>query len=182
MRKMRNHPLTKKGQVARAEFDDSMSPALDCIAFPTPFMMTMNHTYLMEIDVRDELILLRSKFYDATRTIHMDGREHLQNGDRTNQGHSIGWWDDATLVIDTIQFAAHRASIPRTGLPSGPDKHVIERLTLSEDGSQVAVSVLMDDPEFLAEPMALDFVWSYAPQLAMETVDCDPEVARYSLE
>ena len=182
MRAMRNQPLTEKGQLAKAEFDESMSPALECIAFPTPFLMAMNHTYLMEVVLREDEILLRSEFYNATRTIYMDGRKHPQNGDRTNQGHSIGWWDEGTLVIDTTQFAVHRAAIPGTGVPSGSEKHVVERLTLSEDGSQVAVSILMNDPEYLAGPLAADLAWSYAPHLAMDSVDCDPEVARYSLE
>jgi hypothetical protein len=182
MRAMRNHPLTEKGQLAKAEFDETMSPALECIAFPTPFLMAINHTYLMEVELREDEVLLRSEFYNATRTIYMDGRKHPQNGDRTIQGHSIGWWDEDTLVIDTTQFAVHRAAIPGTGVPSGAEKHVVERLTLSEDGSQVALNILMNDPEYLVGPMAVDLVWSYAPHLAMETVDCDPEVARYSLE
>ena len=183
MRAMNNQPLTEKGELAKAEFEDSMNPATECIAFPTPFMMAMNHTYLMEIELQETEIQLRNEFYNATRTIYMDGRRHPENGNYTNQGHSIGWWDEATLVIDTTQFSDHRSSlVPRSGVPSGPEKHVVERLTLSEDGSQLVVSILLSDPEYLAEPFAAELVWSYAPDLAMDTVDCDPEVARYSLE
>ena len=182
VRAMMNHPLTEKGQLAKAEFDESMSPALDCIAFPTPVLMAMNHTYLMEVEIREDEILLRNEFYDVRRIIYMDGRKHPQNGDRTIQGHSVGWWDEGTLVIDTAQFAVHRTPILGAGVPSGSEKHVVERLALSEDGSQVAVNILMNDPEYLVGPMAVDLVWSYAPHLAMDTVDCDPEVARYSLE
>jgi hypothetical protein len=181
-RAFNNHPLTEKGQLAKAEFKESMNPTAECIAFPTPFIMVLNSTYLMEVELREDEILLRSEFYDTTRTIYMDGRKHAQNGDRTNQGHSIGRWDEGTLVIDTTQFADHRSPAPGTGIPSGSEKHVVERLTLSEDRSQVIVSILMNDPEYLAEPIATEFVWSYAPDLAMDTVDCDPEVARYFLE
>jgi len=182
MRALRTHPLTEKGQFAKAEYDESMSPAAGCIPFPTPFIMAMNHTYLMEVELGEDEIQLRNEFYNATRTIHMDGRKHSQNGDRTNQGHSIGWWEAGTLVIDTTRFADHRSTVGSSGIPSGPEKHVVERLTLSEDGSQLAVSIVVSDPEYLAEPIAADLVWSYAPHLAMETVECDPEVARYFLE
>ncbi len=181
-RAFNNHPLTEKGQLAKAEFEVSMNPTAECVAFPTPFIMAMNSVYLIEVELRENEILLRSEFYNATRTIYMDGRKHPQNGDRTNQGHSIGWWDEGTLVIDTAQFADHRSPVPSTGVPSGSEKQMVERLTLSEDGSQVVVSILMSDLEYLAEPIATDLVWSYAPNLAMDTVDCDPEVARYFLE
>jgi len=177
-----NHPLTEKGQLAKAEFDERMNPTAECVSFPTPFIMAMNAVYLIEVELRDDEIQLRSEFYDTRRTVYMDGRNHPQDGDRTYQGHSIGWWDEGTLVIDTTQFADHRSTIPGTGIPSGSEKHTVERLTLSEDGSQVVVSILMNDPEYLAEPIATELVWSYAPDLAMDTVDCDPEVARYFLE
>jgi hypothetical protein len=181
-RAFNNHPLTEKGQFAKAGFDESMNPTAECVAFPAPFMMGMNAVYLMEVELREDEILFRSEFYNATRTIYMDGRKHPQNGDRTNQGHSIGRWEEGTLVIDTTLFADHRSTAPGTGIPSGSEKHVVERLTFSEDGSQVVVSILMNDPEYLAEPIATEFLWSYAPDLAMNTVDCDPEVARFFLE
>jgi hypothetical protein len=181
-RAFNNHPPTEKGQLAKAEFEESMNPTAECVAFPTPFIMAMNSVYLIEVELRDDEILFRSEFYNTTRTIHMDGRKHPQDGDRTNQGHSIGRWDEGTLVIDTTQFADHRSTVPGTGIPSGSEKHVVERLSFSEDGSQVVVSILMHDPEYLAEPIAGEIVWSYAPHLEMDPVDCDPEVARFFLE
>jgi hypothetical protein len=177
-----NHPLTEKGQLAKAEFEESMNPTAQCVSFPAPFIMAMNSVYLIEVELGEDEILFRSEFYDATRTIFMDGRKHPQNGDRTNQGHSIGRWDEGTLVVDTTQFSDHRSAAPGTGIPSGPEKHMVERLTFSEDGSQVVINILMNDPEYLAEPFAANLVWSYAPDLTMSTVDCDPEVARFFLE
>ena len=181
-RAFKNHPLTEKGQLAKAEFEESMNPTAECVSFPTPFIMAMNSVYLIEVELREDEIQLRSEFYDTTRTVYMDGRKHPQNGNRTNQGHSIGWWEEGTLVIDTTQFADHRSAIPNLGVPSGSKKHVIERLTLSEDGSRVVIRILMNDPEYFSEPISTVFAWSYAPNLAMDTVDCDPEVARFFLE
>ena len=40
------------------------------------------------------------------RTIYLDGRPHPNRRDLTpsHDGHSIGWWEGDTLVVDTIGF------------------------------------------------------------------------------
>ncbi len=182
MKGMREHPLTPKGQEAQAKFTESMSPTNECIAWPTPFLMTANNFYLNAVEMRDDVVIISSEFYDATRTVYLDGRSHPENGERTNQGHSIGTWEDDTLVIDTTLFADHRAPVPNTGIPSGATKHVVERLTLSDDGTTVQVDMLIEDPEYLSAPMASTFVWYHVPHLEMLRVDCNPEVAQQFLQ
>lgn len=182
MNGMRDHPLTPKGQEAQASFNESMSPSIDCIAWPTPFLMASNTFYLNAVEIRDDVVIIRSEFYDAQRTIYLDGRSHPDNGERTVQGHSIGNWEGDTLVIDTTLFADHRAPVPNTGIPSGAGKHVVERLTLSDDGTTVQVDMLLEDPEYLSESMTSTVVWHHVPHLEMLRVDCDPDVARQYLQ
>jgi len=38
------------------------------------------------------------------RTVYMDGRGHTSQVSPSNYGHSIGWWEGDTLVIDTVGF------------------------------------------------------------------------------
>ena len=38
------------------------------------------------------------------RTVFMDGREHPANLSPNNYGHSIGWWEGDTLVVDTVGY------------------------------------------------------------------------------
>lgn len=175
-----NHRVRK--QEAQASFNESMSPSIDCIAWPTPFLMAANTFYLNAVEIRDDVIIIRSEFYDAKRTVYLDGRSHPDNGERTVQGHSIGKWEDDTLVIDTTLFADHCAPVPNTGIPSGAGKHVVERLTLSDDGTTVQVDMLLEDPEYLSEPMTSTVVWHHVPHLEMLRADCDPVVARQYLQ
>ncbi len=44
------------------------------------------------------------------------------------------------------------------------------------------VETWTEDPEYLAEPLAADFVWHYAPDLEMLRYECDPDVARRFVE
>jgi hypothetical protein len=105
------------------------------------------------------------------------GRGHLENRERSNQGHSTGHWEGNVLVVDTTNFEDNRAG-NRAGIPSGPRKHVVERFALSEDGTRIAIEFVVEDPEYLAEPLTGSIEWDYAPGLEMLRVDCDPDSAR----
>ncbi len=82
------------------------------------------------------------------------------------------------MIVDTAMFEEHPFSTPVPGLPSGPDKHVVERFELSEDGTRIVIDYEFEDPEYLNEPFVGQVVWYYAPHLEMLGFDCDPENAR----
>ena len=171
------HPLTEKGAAAKAAYDETITPAANCIAFPSPLVVALTALYLGEFELQDDVIIFRSEFFNAERTIYLDGRRHPENGERTIQGHSIGEWEDDTLVVDTTLFSEHRSPYG-IGIPSGTQKHVIERYTLSDDGTQLLVDIALEDPEYLAERFSGSLALNYSPHLEMLSIECDPEVAR----
>ena len=166
---------TRAGIDARAEYTNAAFPPAACLPFPTPALMVL--PYLNEIELLEDRVLIRSEFYSADRTVYMDGRGHPENGVRTIQGHSIGRWDGSTLVVDTRLFADYRlANGP--GVPSGPQKHTIERFELSADKTQLNVEIFVEDPEFVVEAFTVSAIWDFAPEREMERFGCDPENAR----
>lgn len=175
-------PLTPKGEAAVASYDESMSPIVECIAIPTPWILALADLYLSEIELQDDVIVIRNEFYDTERTIYMDGRKHPENTERTTLGHSVGRWDGDTLVVDTIDFADSRSPFPQSGRPSGAEKHVVERFALSDDGSRVLINVFLDDPEYLAKPLTAQLVWHHSPNLEMHKFDCERDVAQRFLQ
>jgi hypothetical protein len=166
--------LTEKGVAAQAAFTPPDRPASKCIGTPTPMLMAM--PYLNEIELGDDTIVMRSEFLNAERTIYMDGRGHPENGARTNQGHSIGRWEDDILVVDTVLFEDHRAPIrgPNEGVASGAQRHVVERYTLSEDGIRVLIEFSVEDSEYLAEPFTGTLEWVYLPDFELSGLICTP--------
>ncbi len=178
--------LTEKGATAVALYDvRSDSPAAQCIAAPLPSILVA--PYLSEIELRESTIIIRNERFNAERTIYLDGRGHPENGEFSNQGHSIGWWEDDVLVVDTTLFRDHRAPISgqqgNEGVPSGAGKHVVERYALSEDGTRILIEFVLEDPEYLAEPFFGAVEWYYAPHFEMLGFGCNPEVSRrYTLE
>ena len=168
--------LTEKGLSAQARYD----PQLDnqtaiCVGYSVLVTLASPH-YLNEIRVSEDTVVIRNEWFDAERTIYMDGREHPDNGERTLYGHSVGRWEDGVLVVDTALFADHRSPYG-TGLPSGAQKHVVERFALNEDGSSLTIDVLLEDPEYLASTFTGSLNWDYTPDFELYRYDCDPEVA-----
>jgi hypothetical protein len=173
----RSMPLTAAGIAAQQTFDaNTEHPAARCIAYPTPALIVGSGFWLSRIELREDVVTIRNEWFDAERNIHLDGRGHPENGARTIQGHSIGWWEGATLVVDTAQFADHRSPY-QTGVPSGSQKHVVERFTLSEDGTRIQVEFTLEDPQYLAEPFSGTVDWVYRPDLEFFEFDCDPAVS-----
>jgi hypothetical protein len=98
------------------------------------------------------------------------------NGERTNQGHSIGRWEGDELVVDTTLFADH-PSTSGDGVPGGAQKHVIERFAVNEDGRRLDIDVWIEDPQYLAEPFNDSLQWDYTPELQLYRYDCDPALS-----
>jgi hypothetical protein len=84
------------------------------------------------------------------RTVYMDGRTHPANLPPTFYGHSIGWWDGDTLVIDTVGYN-EGFWMDRDGLPSTDKMHTVERLTRT-DAASLKYELTVDDPGAYTKP------------------------------
>jgi len=171
-------PLTPAGEAARASYNfQAESPIRDCRPPPPPGSTVASTVYLNGFEVQEDRVIIRSEFFDAERIVYLDERGHPENGERTNLGHSIGRWDGDTLVVDTTLFAEHRSS-NGTGVPSGPNKHVAERFSLSEDGTRMIVEVELEDPDYLVGTFRATKELLYTPHLQLFRYDCDPALSR----
>jgi hypothetical protein len=93
------------------------------------------------------------------RTVYMDGRSHPSYVSPSNYGHSIGWWEGDTLVIDTIGFNED-FWFERRGLPHTESLHMLERLTrTSADTMEYRVTI--DDPQAYSAPYTGGFELRY---------------------
>jgi len=173
-----NYPLTSKGQQAKESFDDTLDPVVNCTSWPIPQLAIVSGIYPMKIELSDDKVVVRYEFFNTLRTVFMDGRGHPTDAPRAIQGHSVGYWEDEALVIDTRLFADHRSPFLFDGVPSGPGKHVIERYRLSEDGTFATASFFVEDPEYLTEPLKFDLILRYKPNFELQDNECDPEIAR----
>jgi len=168
-------PLTEKARAATVGFSVTQHPMVECTSNTPPG--NMGGAYLHEIEILDDAVIMHLEYNEVTRTIYMDGRPHPENLELSNQGHSIGWWEGRVLVVDTVGFEEHRWGNGR-GIPSGPERHSVERYTLSDDGTTVRLDYVIEDPEYLTEPVTGTINWRHAPHLALLPYNCDPAVSR----
>ncbi len=112
------------------------------------------------------------------RTVYMDGRSHPDNPTPTNYGHSIGWWDGDSVVIDTVGFNED-FWFERRGLPHTESLHMIERLTrTSKDTMDYKVTI--DDPAAYTKPFTGGFELRFRPTAELFEYMC--QQANYAHE
>ncbi len=86
------------------------------------------------------------------RTIYMDGRSHPKNLTPSYYGHSIGWWDGDTLVVDSVGFN-ESFWWDRRGLPSTTQLHFVEKFTRT-DAQNMRYEFTVDDPGAYTKPFS----------------------------
>jgi hypothetical protein len=78
------------------------------------------------------------------RTVYMDGRTHPKNLTPSYYGHSIGWWDGDTLIIESTGFN-ESFWMDRQGLPHTEKLRTLERFTRT-DAATIKYELTVDDP------------------------------------
>lgn len=171
--------LTPKAVDALKRYDEKTAPTSNCIPSPAPAMILSPDVIRITVDGR--VIYIETESEGSRRTIHMDETSHA-NARPSIQGHSFGRWEGETLVVDTAAFAYHGSGNGggnglSAGLPSGTQKHLIERFTLSPDGKSLTYTFEIEDPEYLAVPKTGNVQLTYNPRALFEVDKCDLDVA-----
>ena len=168
-------PLTDAAKAQLADIQGYLASQAACDA-STPPMLTI-HQMLREIEVRGDIVVMRFDAFGLVveRVVYLDA-EHPANLEPSVQGHSIGRLSGDTLESDTVGFLPDRQGVG-FGVPSGLGKHLVERLTLTEDRLHIRYEFTLEDPEFLAEPVSFSAVWDHRPDLQISREACDPETA-----
>jgi hypothetical protein len=178
-------PVTEAGRAARAEaIRRYQAPGGAGAGICTPLPPPLLHVFpdLRTIEVTATTVVIRSETNGVKqeRVVHLDQQEHASDVDPTVEGHSIGRWEGKTLVIDTIGFAPS-VSPDLTWLPTHPDTHLIEKLSLTQDRRHLDYEATLEIPEYLARPATFRATWDHRPDLAPSNIACDPEAARRTL-
>ncbi len=168
-------PLSERGLAAVESYDDlTMNPQIRCMSRIAPWFMIFPS--VQEIQVSETSVSIRSEYDTIERTVHMDVPSHV-GAPVSYQGHSIGRWEGDVLVVDTTNFADHRNGNAR-GIPSGSQKHLIERFELNADSTSLTYRFELEDPEYLAETVSGEVRSMYRPDLELTPIQCDLENAR----
>lgn len=173
-----NWPYTKVAQKIVDDFHESQNPQVSC-QNPGPPKATLLPYPMMISRPNNQTIVLNYELRDTPRVIYLD-RNHPA-GEPSEIGHSVGWFEGDTLVVETTNFVADKWGI-HTGVDSSDQKHLIERFSLSEDGFALQIQMVVTDPVYLSEPVAIDYYMSKLADRQLVNIDCTLENARLYLE
>ena len=167
----------KPEALARAKawnIKDDMTVANAC-RIPS-IVYAMQGPFPIEIFQGTELTVIRMEYFDMTRVIFTDGRQHLPaDGPHTKTGDSVGRWDGDTLVVETTHLK--ESTITNNGLDHGRNIRVIERFRLSADRKQLLSTQEFEDPDVLENRGARFITWDRGDGDHVHAYDCDPSFA-----
>lgn len=127
-------------------------------------------------------VVLRHEWMDVRRVVHTDMKVHPTGGPRTSLGHSIGYFEGDTLVIETANYAAgvlnqyvEQPGQPTRGLLHSAALTSIERLHLDAARQRLVVEIDLLDPQFFTRPFPRSTQEYAASDLKIEPFNCSPE-------
>ncbi|HVH29224.1 MAG TPA: hypothetical protein VM818_20860 [Vicinamibacterales bacterium] len=115
------------------------------------------------VELGDRIYIFDEGGPHTFRIVYMDGRTHPKNADPTYYGHSVGWWEGDTLVVESTGYN-ERFWLDRRGLPHTEKLRTLERFTrISALGMKYEVTV--DDPNVYTQPWTGYFFMRFNPDL-----------------
>lgn len=175
-----NFPVLNERAVAYQKvFDEAVSPKYDCQPSTPPALEY--DPYMMEVVQWPDRVLLRYEKDDQLRTVWLDGRRPTAH-DFGIQGFSVGRYEAGALLVETDHFVFDITGFDDyNGIPSSPQKRVLERYW--REGDELKVTVTVEDPMFLRKPASYTTRWLPAPKgRKLEPFDCDAESARAAVQ
>lgn len=149
----RSFKVTEEGAVASAGFKPEENPRYNCTA-TNIFHDLLLDQHVNSIVQSSDKIVLRYGFMDIVRTINLGIESHPGNLSRSRAGHSIGFWEKDTLVVDTVGFEPGYLEATVSGIRHSDQMRVSERFSMSDDGRTLDVRYLIEDPSYLASPVS----------------------------
>jgi hypothetical protein len=160
---------TEAGRAYAEAFDHADDPAIQCEYFGV--FRTILHNDPILIEQTDDQITIYPEDMASDRVIYMDGRSHPDNV-LSPLGHSIGWYEGDTLVIETVGVSAAIAD-DSLSIHNTDGARSIERYTISEDGTHLVMDFTLIDPNTFTEPLTLRRTRIFTPDWTIEDAPCE---------
>ncbi|MGH8210099.1 MAG: hypothetical protein ACREU6_10990 [Steroidobacteraceae bacterium] len=165
--------LTDTALAYQARFDPARDdPVLACK--PVGLFTEAEGIYPLQIEQYDDRVVFRYEYFGLVRTVYTDGRGHPSDLKPSGLGHSIGWYDGDTLVVDTVGIKPHLVGVFIVpGIRTSSHARGIERYTRSKDGNSLDFEMTIIDPWTFRQPLVLfkkNFL--YAPKEKLQRDDC----------
>lgn len=178
-------PLNEAGRLARQNFNSAFNTASECVPPNLPSLIIIPYVY--EIKRDGDFIDIFHEYAKMRRPVTLGS--DIPNVTDPAFGKRTGRYENDTLIIETTGFPALAAGLASmwdpngngTDIPSSEQKELVERYTVSEDGSVLTLEYTVTDPVYLSEPYTGNVVWHRMPfDSPIYDFNCDAEIATRS--
>jgi len=134
-------------RAAQKNGENLQSQGANCV--PPGLPRIMSQPYPIEFVFAPGKVVMLIEAYMQFRHVFTDGRKHPEDPDPTFMGHSIGHWENDTLVVDSVGFT--ESTQLADGVPHSDQLRIVERFRrVSPEWMEVQTTLV--DPVVLAEP------------------------------
>jgi hypothetical protein len=178
-------PLNTAGKEARDSFNPAVNSSSECVPSNLPSLLMIPYVY--EISRDGDTINIFHEYSRIWRPVILGSP--LATMTDSSFGKRIARYEDDTLIIESSEFPALSAGLASgwdpngngADIPSSEQKALVERYSLSADGSQLTVEYTVTDPAFLTEAYTGKVTWHRMPdESQVYDFKCDAEIARRS--
>jgi hypothetical protein len=162
-----NPPYRPEAEARFKAYSPASDPGSRCM--PAGWPRIISAPYPFEIIQTPMMIIFYHEMGNVFRRVWTDGRQHPEDLDPTWYGHSIGWWEGDTLVIDTVGINDKQFLTPAGDVKSEA-LHTVERWTLAEDRKTLQFDLTVDDPEVFTAPWTAKRLFHKTTDEVMEYV------------
>jgi len=166
-------PLSAKGQALVDNFHEDQNPMVTCGNPGPPKAMIVPYPVIFSRPDKDTLVMERELMEDL-RIVHFNHDAPV--GPPSKMGHSIGYFEGDTLVVETNNFVDDDWGM-HTGISSSKEKQLVERFTLYNDGLNLKADITVTDPVYLTQPHTFSHHWRKLPDRDVIQAPCTMEAA-----
>jgi hypothetical protein len=157
---------------------DEMDPHIHCLPYGMPRVFAVNAPF--EIAQAKGQVLMLFEADQLVRRIYTDGRKHPADAAATYMGHSIGKWEQDTLVVDTAGLN-DLTWLDSLGHPHSDALRIMERIRRI-DRNTLEINFTFDDPKAYLKPWGGTKVFELKPEWEIsEQFACEDHLRNYHI-
>lgn len=154
-------------------YDAANDAALDCTPQGDGLQHQITAPPAIRFEHRADRILISYEYWNAVRTIYLDGRSLPDVLESSRLGYSLGRLDGNTLIVNTHALTPSQISLMGNKFYLSEGARFNERYKLSEDGDRMDILWSVIDPVNLRGPYVGQMSWLAAPGWELDVWSCE---------
>jgi hypothetical protein len=162
-----------------ANYDAADDAALDCTSEGDGLQHQITAPPAIKFKHLADRIVITYEYWNAVRTIYLDGRPLPEDLESSRLGYSLGHIDGRTFVVNTYALTPSQISLLGNKFYLSEDAQFSERYKLSENGERMDVLWSVIDPLNLRGPYTGQMSWLAAPGWELDRWSCEAITGEY---